>query len=89
MDKRTENKMLRTEVALSAEEVDFIYRQSPEDPRRKMQILQNCNEDLTSKGYVTYVGFRRRTKEILFKRMFRSEIPDWLRETEPILQITH
>ncbi|CAG7819923.1 unnamed protein product [Allacma fusca] len=89
MDKRTENKMLRTEVALSAEEVDFIYRQSAEDPRKRMQILQNCNEDLASKGFVTYVGFRRRTKEILFKRMFRTEIPDWLRETEPILQISH
>ena len=89
MDKRTEDKMLRTEVALSAEEVDFCYKQFTEDPTQRMQMLQDCGEDLATKGSITYVGFRRRTKEILLKRMFRTEIPDWLRESEPVLQISH
>jgi len=81
--------MLRTEVTLSAEEVDFCYRQYPEDPLQRMQMLQDCGEDLAAKGTVTYIGSRRRTKEILLKRMFRTEIPEWLRETEPVLQISH
>lgn len=85
MDKRTEEKMLRTEVALSGEEIDFCYRQYADEPSKRANILQDYGEDLATKGCVSYVGFRRRTKEILFKRMFKNEIPDWLRETEPVL----
>ncbi|ODM99706.1 Two pore calcium channel protein 1 [Orchesella cincta] len=87
MDKNTEEKMLRTEVWLTGEEIDFCYRQYCQDHRKRMQLLQDYGEDLAAKGYVVYVGYRRRTKEILFKRMFRNEIPDWLRETEPIIGI--
>jgi hypothetical protein len=39
---------------------------------------------LALRGSVADVGFRRPTKEILFKRMFRNEIPDWLRESDPL-----
>lgn len=85
MDKRTEQKMLRTEVPLTGEEIDFCYRQYADEPSKRAHILQDYGEDLAVKGCISYVGFRRRTKEILFKRMFKNEIPDWLRETEPVL----
>lgn len=87
MDKSSEEKMLRTEIFLTGEEIDFCYRQYCQDPRKRTQLLQDYGEDLAVKGYITYLGYRRRTKEILFKRMFRNEIPDWLRETEPIAGI--
>jgi two pore calcium channel protein 1 len=88
MDKKTEEKMLRTQVSLSGDEIDFCYKHYTEESRRR-QILQDYGEDLAARGCVNYVGWRRRTKEILFKRMFRNEIPDWVRESEHLLQINH
>ena len=89
MDKKTEEKMLRTQVSLSADEIDFCYKHYTEEPSKRMQILQDYGEDLATRGCVNYVGWRRRTKEILFKRMFKNEIPDWVKESEHILVINH
>jgi len=83
MDKKTEQKMLRREVALSTDEIDFCYSTRSGQPIRKAEILEDYGEDLSSKGYLTYVGWRRRNKEILLKRMFRDEIATWIRETDP------
>jgi len=83
MDKKTEQKMLRREVALSADEIDFCYSGQPDQSISRAQILHDYGEDLSTRGFLTYVGWRRRNKEILQKRMFRDEIPNWIRETEP------
>lgn len=85
MDKKAEVKMLRREVALSVDEIDFCYSARSGQPIQKSQILQDFGEDLGTNGFLVYVGARRRNKEILLKRMFRNEIPNWIRETEQIL----
>jgi len=89
MDKSSEQNMLRNEVSLTSDEIAFCYQEYFQDPKKRSRLMSWYGEDLAAKGSVTYVAYRKRTKEILFKRMFRNEIPEWLSETEPILGISH
>jgi len=97
MDKQTEERLLRTQVSLTPHEIAFCFRHD-NDAATRDALLKTCarptddrgaKEELIAEGSagysggtVAYVGFRRRTKEILYKRMFKNEIPDWLREAQ-------
>jgi hypothetical protein len=64
MDRKTEEKLLRTKVRLAGEEIDFCYRHFAEYPAIRTELLAHYEEDLALRGSVAYVGFRPRTKEI-------------------------
>ncbi len=84
IDKNAEERLLRTEGFLSAEEINFCYHQDFQNPKTRARILEDYGEDLAHAGGVTYIGKGRRTKEILFKRVCRDEISDWIRENEDV-----
>jgi two pore calcium channel protein 1 len=64
MDRKTEEKLLSTEVRLTGEEIDFCYRHFAEDPATRTELLAHYGEDLALRGRVAYVTFRIRSKEI-------------------------
>ena len=82
IDKNAEERLLRTEGFLTAEEINFCYHQHFQNKRKRKEIMEDYGEDLAAYGGVSYTGKGRRTKEILFKRVCQDEISDWIRESE-------
>lgn len=82
MDKSTEDKLLRTEVTLTTEEIHFCYHQEFQDYKKRKAILDAYGIDLGRNGQLTYMGKGKRTKEILFKRVCKAEVSDWIKESE-------
>uniref|UniRef100_A0A1B6LN81 Uncharacterized protein n=2 Tax=Graphocephala atropunctata TaxID=36148 RepID=A0A1B6LN81_9HEMI len=71
--KRDEEKLLHEEIDLKWEEIQSWVQD--------FHVLEKLRSDLVVGGIATFVGVRNRNREILQKRMYRSEIDQWMRET--------
>ncbi|KAG8296528.1 Two pore calcium channel protein 1 [Homalodisca vitripennis] len=71
--KRDEEKLLHEEIDLKWEEIQSWVQD--------FHVLEKLRSDLVVGGIATFVGVRSRNREILQKRMYRSEIDQWMRET--------
>ncbi|KAK7873151.1 hypothetical protein R5R35_006372 [Gryllus longicercus] len=72
--KREEEKMLHEEVHLKWEELQSWVQD--------FQLLEKLRQDLVVGGTATFIGVRPRNREVLQRRMYRSEIEDWMHEAE-------
>ncbi|XP_054279606.1 two pore calcium channel protein 1-like isoform X2 [Macrosteles quadrilineatus] len=75
--KRDEEKLLHEEIDLKWEEIQSWVQD--------FHILEKLRSDLVVGGIATFVGVRPRNREILQKRMYRSEIDQWMKEA-PLAQ---
>ncbi|XP_071515721.1 two pore channel protein 1-like isoform X2 [Panulirus ornatus] len=76
-DKDRDEENVRISIELTKEEMQFVYSSAADIP-----VLQQYANTLETQGVVRYEGFRRRTRVILQRRMYRDEIPGWLLEAD-------
>ncbi|XP_078040114.1 two pore segment channel 1 isoform X1 [Augochlora pura] len=72
--KRDEEKMLHEEVELRWDELQCII----ED----FQILEKLRPSLVVGGTTVFIGSRPRTREVLQRKMYTSEIKEWITEAK-------
>ncbi|XP_067014675.2 two pore channel protein 1 [Anabrus simplex] len=72
--KREEEKMLHEEVHVKWEELQTWIQD--------FQLLERLRADLVVGGTATFIGVRPRNREVLQRRMYRTEIEEWMREAE-------
>nr|CAD7453863.1 unnamed protein product [Timema tahoe] len=72
--KREEEKMLHEEVHLKWEEMQSWVQD--------FQLLERLRADLIVGGTATFIGCRPRNREVLQRRMYRTEIEEWMREAD-------
>ncbi|XP_075219021.1 two pore calcium channel protein 1-like isoform X4 [Lycorma delicatula] len=70
--KRDEEKLLHEEVFLKWEEVQSWVTD--------FHMLESLQSDFVVGGTATYLGCRPRNREVLQKRMYRSEVSEWMQE---------
>ncbi|XP_068901999.1 two pore calcium channel protein 1-like isoform X3 [Tenebrio molitor] len=78
--KRDEEQMLHEEVA-----VDWTSLQRQVQEPKLLEVLQM---DFVPGGVTFYIGRRRRTRDVLQRHMYISEIAQWLQEAEEQERIT-
>ncbi|KAJ9576217.1 hypothetical protein L9F63_006950 [Diploptera punctata] len=72
--KREEEQMLHEEVDLKWEEMQSWVQD--------FQLLEKLRSDLVVGGTATFIGCRPRNREVLQRRMYRTEIGEWMREAD-------
>ncbi|PSN50907.1 hypothetical protein C0J52_05359 [Blattella germanica] len=70
----TEEQMLHEEVDLKWEEMQAWVQD--------FQLLERLRADLVVGGTATFIGCRPRNREVLQRRMYRTEIEEWMKEAD-------
>ncbi|KAG7163232.1 Two pore calcium channel protein 1-like 1 [Homarus americanus] len=76
-DKDRDEENVFISMDLTKEELRFVYSGAVDTP-----TLQQYARDLETQGVVRYEGMRRRTRDVLQRRMYQEEIPGWLVEAD-------
>ncbi|KAL1454257.1 hypothetical protein WDU94_010530, partial [Cyamophila willieti] len=74
--KRDEEKLLHEEVDLKWDEIQSWIQD--------FQLLEKLRNDLVVGGIATFVGRRPRNREVLQRRMYRSEIDQWMKDANDL-----
>uniref|UniRef100_A0A8D8TKZ2 Two pore calcium channel protein 1 n=2 Tax=Cacopsylla melanoneura TaxID=428564 RepID=A0A8D8TKZ2_9HEMI len=74
--KRDEEKLLHEEVDLKWDEIQSWIQD--------FQLLEKLRNDLVVGGIATFVGRRPRNREVLQRRMYRSEIDQWMNDANEL-----
>lgn len=70
----SEEKMLHEEVSLDWNELQNMVQD--------FHFMESVRQYLVVGGSTSFIGRRPRTREVLQKRMYKSEIDTWLEEAE-------
>ncbi|PNF19757.1 Two pore calcium channel protein 1 [Cryptotermes secundus] len=79
--KREEEQMLHEEVDLKWEEMQAWVQD--------FQLLERLRADLVVGGTATFIGCRPRNREVLQRRMYRTEIEEWMKEADLTDKLEH
>lgn len=74
--KRDEEKLLHEEVDMKWDEIQSWIQD--------FQLLEKLRNDLVVGGIATFIGCRPRNREVLQRRMYRSEIDQWMKDANEL-----